>query len=74
MTNTDPTGRAGRRLTPICVYDLGGEPRDDLTKITTPEQRFIMVTDLSARMWELSGQRRPQYRRSEMPVRVTTSA
>jgi len=61
---------ARRRDWPVRVYRLGDEPGDDLTDVTTAEQRLQMVWELTARMWELSGRPRPSYSRSDMPVRV----
>ena len=49
---------------------LGDEQRDDLSGITTPEERIAMVWELTARMWELTGRPRPSYTRATMPVRV----
>jgi hypothetical protein len=59
-----------RRVWPIRVYRLGTEPGDDLTNITTAEQRLEMVATLTRRMWELTGRPVPSYRRTEMPGRV----
>lgn len=69
---TDPDRRCTRahRILSACVYRLGDEPGDDLSGMTTPEQRLEMVAVLSKRMWELTGRPVPSYARSEMPVRV----
>jgi hypothetical protein len=40
---------------PVRVYRLGREPGDDLSAVSTPEQRLAMVAELSRRMWELTG-------------------
>jgi hypothetical protein len=56
------------------VYRLGEEPGDDLSALTTPEQRLAMVTVLSRRMWELTGRPVPSYERASMPGRVLRPA
>ncbi len=55
---------------PVRVYRLGEEPSDDLSAITTADQRLAMVWELSARMWALTGKPLASYTRAEMPVRV----
>lgn len=72
MSADTPAARAAARLAwQANVYRLGQEPTgDDLSAITTPEQRFMLVGELTAWMWELSGQPLPTYARSAMPVRV----
>ena len=55
---------------PVRVYRLGQEPGDDLSNLTTAEERLAMVWDLTARAWQLTGVPLPTYRRSEIPVRV----
>lgn len=68
MPPVDPDRK--RERWPIRVYRLGEEPGDDVSALTTPEQRLEMVTLLTARMWELSGQPFPSYARTAMPVRI----
>ena len=55
---------------PAAVYRLGEEPGDDLSAVTTAEQRVAMVWELTARMWALTGRPLPSYARAEMPVKV----
>jgi hypothetical protein len=43
-----------RHARPVRVFRLGEEPSDDLTSITSAEQRFEMVAMLSARMVEFN--------------------
>lgn len=71
---TDPERRAARRAAPARVFRLGEEPPDDLTAVTTAEQRLDMVAELSRRMWELTGRVPPSYVRAEIPVRVVRRA
>ncbi len=52
---------------PLRILRLEDDVRDDLSGITTPEQRIEMVWDLSARMWELTGRPFPSYARHDMP-------
>ena len=65
---------AARRHWPVRVYRLGEEPRDDLTAVTTAEQRFEMVRELTVWCWELGGRGFPSYARAGMPVRVIRPA
>ena len=68
---TAPDRRAARRAAPARVFRLGEEPADDdLSSVTTPEQRPEMVAELSRRMWELTGRAMPSYARAVIPVRV----
>jgi len=62
-----------RRWT-VRVYRLGEEPAEDLLALTTPEQRLVMVTVLTSRMWELTGRPVPSYGRATMPGRVLRPA
>lgn len=62
--------RAVRRILPVRVYPLGREPNNDLSAVTTPEERLAMVAMLTRRMWQLTGRETPAYRREAMPVRV----
>jgi hypothetical protein len=74
MDQPEPTPDIPHRLRPIRVYRLGEEPGDDLSAVTTPEQRLAMVAELSRRMWSLTGRPVPSYSRAGMPVRVTRRA
>ena len=56
------------------VYPLGEEPGDDLSAVSTPEERLAMVVELSRRMWTLTGRPVPSYARSAMPGRVIRPA
>jgi len=64
---TAPDRPAARRAAPARIFRLGEEPADDdLSALTTAEQRLEMVAELSRRMWELTGRatRRTRARRS----------
>jgi hypothetical protein len=65
-----PATRPPDRGLPIRVYRLGEEHGDDLSALTTAEERVAMVWELSARMWELSGRTRSDYTRATTPVVV----
>lgn len=66
-----PDRRAARHAVPVRVFRLGDEPAgDDLSSSTTADERLEMVTELSRRMWELTGRAMPAYTRAEMPIRV----
>lgn len=69
-----PDSTAARPLWPVRVYRLGEEPGDDLTALSTPEQRIAIVAVLSRRMWELTGRPMPSYARGAMPGRVLRPA
>jgi hypothetical protein len=59
-----------RRSWPIRIYRLGEEPGDDLSAVSTPEQRLAMVAELSRRLWSLTGRPVPSYTRAGIPGRV----
>jgi len=59
-----------RREWPVVVYNLGDEPGDDLSAVTTAEERLAMMWRLSCSAWIFSGRPFPEYDRSEMPGRV----
>jgi hypothetical protein len=56
------------------VYRLGEEPSDDISAVSTPEERLAMLIELSQRMWALTGLPIPSYSRSAMPGRIVRSA
>ncbi len=66
--------RAVRRTLPVRVYRLGREPNDDLSAVTTPEERLTIVAVLTRRMWQLTGRETPSYRREDMPGQVIRPA
>ncbi len=55
---------------PVRVYRLGGEPPDDLSATTTPEQRLAMMEALTLEAFALSGQPPAVYSRAQTPVAV----
>jgi hypothetical protein len=52
------------------ICRLGEEPTDDLSAVTTAEERLGMVAELTARMWFLTGRPLPSYARSRIPIVV----
>ena len=70
MDQPEPPRERARRHRTVRVYRLGGEPGDDLSAVSTPEQRLDMVVELSRRMWALTGRPLPSYSRGSMPGRV----
>ncbi len=72
MSKRPVRARERRAEWPVRIYQLGEEPPENLSAITTAEERVEMVRLLSLRMWELSGQPLPSYPRAAMPVRVIT--
>jgi hypothetical protein len=51
-------------------FPLGAEPSEDLSEFTTPEERLVILAELSSRMWELTGRTIPLYSRSQLPVSI----
>ena len=60
--------RARRQSWPVRRYRLGSEPSDDLSDVTTAEERLAMMWPLALEAWSLAGKRLPPYERSEAPV------
>ena len=56
------------------VYRLGDEPGDDLSEVSTPEERLAMLAELSRRMWAMTGRPVPAYPRAGMPGHVVRPA
>jgi hypothetical protein len=75
MSDEQPSRADGREVHwPVHRYRPGEEPGDDLSGVTTAEERIAMVRILSERMWELTGQPLPNYTRATLPVRLTRLA
>jgi len=55
---------------PIRRYRLGEEPPDDLSEVTTPEQRLAMMWQLAREGWLLAGHELPRYGRANLPARL----
>lgn len=70
MHQPESTPEAPRPPLTARVYRLGEEPGDDLSTISTAEQRLAMVAVLTRRMWELTGRPVPRYERTTMAVRL----
>lgn len=62
--------RSARAAWPVRVFELGGEPSDDLSGGTTAEERLAMMWPLAVEAWTMSGRRLPEYPRHRMPGRV----
>ncbi len=62
--------RQARGSWPVKVFRLGAEPGDDLSDLTTPEERIAMMWRLAVDAWISSGQSLPEYTRDRMPGRV----
>jgi len=62
--------KAQRRSLPIRIYSLGQEPSDDLSSVTTPEQRIAMMWPLTIQAWTLARRPFPEYSRDATPLRV----
>lgn len=55
---------------PIRRYQLGAEPPDDLSGLTTAAERLRMMWPRAREGWRLAGREFPIYRRSEIPMRL----
>ena len=55
---------------PVRVFRLGAEPGEDLSAVSTPEQRLAMVDELTRDAFALAGRPRADYARAESPVVV----
>jgi hypothetical protein len=62
--------KAARSRWPIAVYQLGSEPCDDLSDVTTATERVAMMSELSESAWRLAGRPIPVYERHNIPGRV----
>ena len=69
-----PPDGARRSRGPIRVFRLGEEPGDDLSAVTTPEERIELVWELTRRMWEVRGETVRPLPREQLPVRVIRPA
>ena len=62
--------RAARAVWPIVKYQLGAEPSDDLSEVTTAAERVAMMGELAEIAWRLAGRRITSYDRRNIPSRV----
>jgi hypothetical protein len=67
-------GSRGRQDWPIEVRPLAAPEADDLSRLTTPEERIAMIWPLTLEGWALSGRQIPDYSRSQTPVSFRSSA
>jgi hypothetical protein len=63
----DERARA-RRAWPVRVFRRGAEPGEDLSAVSTPEQRLAMVDELTRDAFALAGRPRADYARADSPV------
>jgi hypothetical protein len=54
---------------PIRRYRLGREPSDDVSDVTTAEERLQMMWRMACEGWTLAGRALPAYRPSARPSR-----
>ena len=62
--------RAARASWPIARFRLGEEPPDDLSEVTTLEERIAMMWPLAVEAWKLAGRPLPDYDRRNIPARL----
>ena len=53
---------------PVRKFRLGSEPSDDLSTLTTAEERLEMMWPLTLEAWALAGKPLPEYRREATPI------
>jgi len=70
MEKTSVTTTGDRSKWPIKKSRLGEEPSDDLSSITTPEERLAMMWELSQQAWLMAVHEMPVYDRKTTPERV----
>ena len=66
----DRSRSADRRTWPVRRFTLDTQPGDDLSGVTTPEERLEMMWPLALEAWTLAGATLPDYARRGAPVRV----
>lgn len=71
---TTPERRAARADMPVRIYRMGEEPPDEWLASTSAAERFEMVAEMSARMFEISGRLVPSYTRPSTPIQIVRSA
>jgi hypothetical protein len=64
----DPTRAARRAQWPVRVMRLEDASHDDVAAYTTAAERVLMVAQLTAEAWALSGSPTPAYERSRTPI------
>ena len=62
--------RAERARWPIVRHQLGDEPLDDLSAVTTPVERIAMMWTLAESAWKVAGRSLPTYDRRNLPARL----
>jgi hypothetical protein len=61
---------AARARWPIRVVPLSTAVRDDLSLVTTAEERLTMMWELTLDAWAVAGRTVPTYSRGDTPVRI----
>jgi hypothetical protein len=73
MSKLDASDAAGRRQAraewPVAVHRLD-EDDDDLSDVTTADERIAMMWPLAQEAWRLAGRPIPDYDRAHTPIRV----
>jgi hypothetical protein len=62
--------REARASWPIVQHQLGEEPSDDLSDVTTASERVAMMRSLAETAWRVAGRPLPTYARHEIPGRL----
>jgi len=70
MEKTSKYSIGNRSTWPVSRYHLGGEPSDDLSESTSPEERLAMMWELAEQGWLWAGRDFPEYDRDNIPGKV----
>jgi hypothetical protein len=61
---------ADRSSWPVRRYRLGAEPADDLSDVTSAEERLAVMWSMACQGWALAGRSMPTYDRAHIPMRL----
>ena len=62
--------KRARASWPVARFQLGDQPPDDLSDVTTPAERIAMMEPLAEAAWRLAGRPLPTYDRRTIPGRL----
>jgi hypothetical protein len=73
MMDPEARRRQARGTWPIARFTLGDESANDISALTTPEERVAMMWELAETAWTLAGRQLPTYDRQNIPACVFRS-
>jgi hypothetical protein len=62
--------RRARADWPVARHALSDDPGDDLSDVTTAEERIAMMRPLAEEAWRVAGRTLPTYDRKDIPGRL----